>query len=185
MHSSIYDEFIKRFVEAGKQLVAGEGFVSPIQNDMQFDKVKSVFKDCVDQKYDFVLGDGKIPSDKAGYFVPPTIVARPPETSRLVVEEPFGPIVPVLTWDNEDDVIARANDTTQGLGGTVYCKDETMAQRIAEQLETGSVWINRGVLPMPTAFFSGHKQSGIGGEWGPLGLLGFCNAKTLHFGKKV
>ena len=183
VHASVYEEFMKKFVAACKEFTPGQGFCSPIQNSMQYDKVKSVYDDCVTQKYDFALGDGHLGADKSGYFAPPTIVAKPPEQSRLVQEEPFGPIVPVLTWTEEEDVIERANDTTQGLGATLYCKDPVTAERIADRLEAGSVWVNLGVKPMPTAFFSGHKQSGIGGEWGPLGLLSYCNAKTLHFKK--
>jgi acyl-CoA reductase-like NAD-dependent aldehyde dehydrogenase len=184
VHNSIYEQFMNKFVAETKKLQSGQGYVSPIQNSMQWDKLKSLYADCVDQKYEFALGDGKLPStDKSGNFAPPTIIARPPEKSRIVQEEPFGPIVPVLTWDDEDDVIERANDSLQGLGATLYCKDPKTAERIAEQLDAGSIWVNRGVKPLPTALFGGSKQSGIGGEWGPLGLLGYCQAKTLHFAK--
>ena len=150
---------------------------------MQYDKVQSIFNDCREQKYEFALGGAETAAKTPGYFVQPAIVARPPEKSRLVVEEPFGPIVPVLTWEDEDDVIARANDTDQGLGASVWCRDAERAERIAMRIESGSVWVNRSVMPVANGLFGGVKQSGIGGEWGPLGLAQYCNAKTLHLTK--
>ncbi|KAJ5097698.1 aldehyde dehydrogenase [Penicillium angulare] len=185
VHKSIYDTFLSKFTAASKSLKLGHGYLSPLQNKMQYEKVASLRKDCQDQKYQFALGEPQEKSSSSpGYFVPPAIVSRPPENSRLVQEEPFGPIVPVLEWDDEDDVIRRANDTDQGLGATVWCRDPERAERIASQLEAGSVWVNRGAIPLPTALFGGIKQSGIGGEWGPLGLLSYCDARTFHFSKR-
>lgn len=184
VHASIYDSFMQKFVQASRELKAGSGFLSPIQNRMQYDKVQSIFHDCRDQKYEFALGDGDLKKEAAGYFVPPAIVARPPEKSRIVQEEPFGPILPVLTWQDDDEVIKRANDSDQGLGATLWCRDLERAERIASRLEAGSVWVNRAAMPMPTALFGGIKQSGIGGEWGSLGLANYCEARTIHFSKK-
>ncbi|KAJ5291011.1 Betaine aldehyde dehydrogenase [Penicillium angulare] len=185
VHKSIYDTFLSKFTAASKKLKLGHGYLSPLQNKMQYEKVASLLKDCQDQKYEFALGEPREKSlSSPGYFVSPAIVSRPPENSRLVQEEPFGPIVPVLEWDDEEDVIRRANDTDQGLGATVWCRDPERAERIASRLEAGSVWVNRGAIPLPTALFGGIKQSGIGGEWGPLGLLSYCDARTFHFSKR-
>lgn len=184
VHASIYDAFMEKFVPACKAMAPGTGYMSPIQNRMQYDKVKSVFDDCHRQNYDFALGQGDLKKETAGFFIPPAIVAKPPDTSRIVQEEPFGPILPVLTWEDDEDVIERANDTDQGLGATLWCRDPERAERIANRLEAGSVWINRGAMPLPTALFGGIKQSGLGGEWGQLGLINYCDARTFHFSKK-
>ena len=186
VHSRIFDEFVAKFTAACQAMTPGTGYLSPVQNKMQFDKIRSIYEDCQARNYQFSLGGGQdLAQIKPGYQMAPAIVVRPPEDSRLVQEEPFGPIVPILSWDEEEDVINRANNTDQGLGATVWCRDPAMAERISMRLEAGSVWVNRGAYPMPTALFGGIKQSGIGGEWGPLGLINsYCSARTFHFAKQ-
>lgn len=115
-----------------------------------------------------------------GFFIQPTIIDNPPEESRIVQDEPFGPIVPTLRWTDEEDVIARANNTNTGLGACVWGKDIDHAKKIAARLEAGSVFVNSFEKPTPTAFFGGHKESGIGGEWGQDGLKAYCNAHVMH-----
>lgn len=149
---------------------------------MQYEKVKDFFKDTKDKGYKFAVGNADIPAGK-GFFIQPAIIDNPPEESRIVQDEPFGPIVPTLKWKDEDDVIRRANATTTGLGGCVWGKDVERAQRIARRMETGSVWINSYEKPTPTAFFGGHKESGIGGEWGKEGLKAYLNAQVLQIYK--
>ena len=174
-----------KFTAACKALPVGRGYLSPLQNKMQYAKVRSIFDDCRDKNYTFALGKEELDIKKStpGFFMSPAIIANPPDNARIVQEEPFGPIVPVLTWEDEDDVISRANDTDQGLGATLWCKDPERAERIASHLEAGSVWVNRGAIPLPTALFGGIKQSGMGGEWGPLGLTSYCDARTFHLAK--
>jgi acyl-CoA reductase-like NAD-dependent aldehyde dehydrogenase len=141
VHASIYDSFIKKFTAFCKELTPGKGYLSPIQNKMQYDKVESVYDDCRDQNYDFALGDANPEIYKQGYFIPQAIVTKPPEKSRLVQEEPFGAIVPVLVWEDDEEVIQRANETDQGLGATLWCRDPKRAERIAMRLEASSVWV--------------------------------------------
>lgn len=92
----------------------------------------------------------------------------------------LGPIVPCQPWSDEEDVIARANDTNTGLAACVYGKDIARAQRIAQRIESGSVFVNSFEKPVPQAFFGGVKESGIGGEWGKNGILAYCNAHVMH-----
>jgi acyl-CoA reductase-like NAD-dependent aldehyde dehydrogenase len=94
-----------------------------------------------------------------------------------------GPIVPVLSWAEEDEVIAKANDTNTGLAACVWSSDMDRAKRMANRVQAGSVFINSSEAITPKAVFSGHKESGIGGEWGATGLLGFCNVKVTHIFK--
>jgi acyl-CoA reductase-like NAD-dependent aldehyde dehydrogenase len=150
---------------------------------MQFEKVKSFFTDIETSKWTVAVGGGvndqqtKKPS--AGYFIEPTIIDRPPENSRIVVEEPFGPILPLLTWSSEEEVVQRANNTKMGLGASVWSDDLNQATRIARQLEAGSVWINTHQEGNPLAPFGGHKESGLGYEWGRGGLASYCNVQSL------
>lgn len=92
----------------------------------------------------------------------------------------LGPIVPTQPWSDEEEVIDRANSMNTGLGACVWSKDVEHAEKIAIRLQAGSVWVNSFEKPTPQAIFSGHKESGIGGEWGPQGLLAYCNAHVIH-----
>lgn len=94
-----------------------------------------------------------------------------------------GPVLPILSWSSEDDVITRANLANAGLGASVYSTDLAQAERIARQLESGSVWINQSERPNFGAFFGGIKDSGFGGEMGKQGLLSYAYTKCLHFPK--
>lgn len=184
IHSSIYRPFLEAMVKFVKEQKVGafdqEGItLGPIQNSMQFEKVKNMFKDSKDQGYKFAVGEPDISSSK-GFFVQPTIIDNPPENSRIVQEEPFGPIVPTMQYDDLEDAIARANDTRTGLGACVWGKDIEKAEAVAARLEAGNVFVNSYEKPTPQAFFSGHKESGIGGEWGKLGILAYMNAHVIH-----
>ena len=89
-----------------------------------------------------------------------------------------------MSWSDEDEVIARANNTKMGLGASVWSSDLEEASRIAKQIEAGTVWINAHIEVSPLFAFGGHKESGIGHEWGVGGLKAFCNIQTIHM-KKV
>jgi len=188
VHEKIYDAFLEKLVAFVKNLKVGEGteadvFVGPVQNKMQFDKAKDLFKTITADNLKAALG-GSI-QDSAGYFIHPTIIDNPPENSRVVQEEPFAPILPVMKWSDEDDVIAKANALETGLGSSVWCKNFERATRIADQLQSGSVWVNSHFDVLPNVPFGGHKQSGMGVEWGLTGLLGYCNSQTQWLKKNV
>lgn len=95
-----------------------------------------------------------------------------------------GPIVPAQPWSSEEEIVVRANNTTMGLGASVWTNDLGKARRIAEQLEVGSVYINSYEKVSFRVPFGGHKQSGIGFECGPNALASFCNMQVLHYGFK-
>jgi len=188
IHKDIYDEFRDAMVEHTKTLKVGDGtqdgvFLGPVQNSMQYERVKGFFDDVEKNGMKVAVG-GKVP-ESGGYFINPTIIDSPKEDSKIVQEEPFGPIVPIMSWSDEDDVITRANDTKMGLGASVWSSDLDEAARIAKQLEAGSVWVNAHIEVSPLVPFGGHKQSGIGSEWGSSGLKHFCNSQSLYFKKKV
>ncbi|KAF2089905.1 aldehyde dehydrogenase [Saccharata proteae CBS 121410] len=188
VHEDIYDEFLKACVEHTKTLKMGNGqddgvFMGPVQNSMQYEKVKEFFADVHDKNMKVAVGGTN--DRKDGYFITPTIIDNPSETSKIVTEEPFGPIVPLLKWKDERDVIARANDTRMGLGASVWSNDLEEAERIARQIDAGSVWVNTHLDLDPNVPFGGHKESGVGYEWSLGGLKAYCNAQSLFFKKKV
>lgn len=183
VHSSYRAEFVAAFVEYAQQQVMGDGLdpavtVGPVQNKMQYDKVRSFLDDIKANGYQVVLG-GEVDESRPGYFIPVTVVDNPPESSMIVQQEQFGPIVPIIAYDDVDDVVARANDSPFGLGGSVWGCDTQAAVAVANRLETGMVWVNEIHTQGVDVPFGGHKQSGIGTEHGHEGRLLFTNPKTV------
>ncbi|HJN50262.1 MAG TPA: aldehyde dehydrogenase family protein [Pseudomonadales bacterium] len=190
IHEDVYDEvrdaladYISNNVKVGDGADA-DTHLGPIQNAMQYGKVQDYFADCHNNGYKFALG-GDIDEDATGWFVPVSLVDNPPEDSRIVREEPFGPILPLLKWSDEDDVIARANDTIYGLGASVWGKDQEALERIGSQLEAGTVWLNEVHQYSPFQAFGGHKQSGLGCENSLHGLMEYTNWQTITMKKKA
>ncbi|KAK0634666.1 aldehyde dehydrogenase domain-containing protein [Bombardia bombarda] len=189
VHESVFDEFLERLVEEvervyGMQEDAGvPSLFGPVSNRMQYEVVRGIIEDCKRKGYEIKTGGKTEGVVGKGFWLPATIVSKPAEDSWLVREEQFGPVLPILSWSDEDDVIKRANLANAGLGASVYSRDLAKAERIARRLETGGVWINQFERPNMGAFFSGHKDSGFGGEMGKQGLLSYSYTQCLHFGK--
>ncbi|MFE5708484.1 aldehyde dehydrogenase family protein [Rhodococcus koreensis] len=187
IHDSVYDAVRDELVKYARTVKVGNGAdgdtqLGPIQNLQQYEKVGEYFDDCAANGYTFALG-GRIDPNADGWFVPVTLVDNPPEDSRLVTEEPFGPILPLLRWTDEADVIARANDTIWGLGATVWGQDLEAIERIGRRLEAGTVWLNEVHQYSPHQVFGGHKQSGIGAENSLHGLAEYTNNQTITLNK--
>jgi acyl-CoA reductase-like NAD-dependent aldehyde dehydrogenase len=182
VHEDIYDELMAELIAYAKDVKVGNGAdadtqLGPIQNRPQYEKLRDLFEDTRRSGASIRLG-GEI-DDAPGYFVPVTLVDNPPDDSRLVREEPFGPILPILKWTDDDDVINRANDSDYGLAGSVWGKDLDRARSLAERLETGTVWINEIHQFAPNIPFGGHKQSGMGVENSLEGLSEYTNNQTI------
>lgn len=187
VHEKVYDDVLAELVAYTKTVKVGNGAeadtqLGPIQNEPQYRKVLEYFEDCAQHGYPFAVG-GNVDRNASGWFVPVTLVDNPPEDSRIVAEEPFGPILPVLKWSDEEDVVRRANDTCYGLGASVWGRDLTAAQRIGARLEAGTVWINEIHQYSPHQAFGGHKQSGIGCENSVHGLMEYTNWQTITLNK--
>ncbi|KAL9095863.1 MAG: hypothetical protein Q9165_001860 [Trypethelium subeluteriae] len=185
VHESIYEPFLQAITKAAGTFKVGfsndEGvMLGPIQNKMQYERVKGFFADSKKNGYKFATGKDEVEEVNGGFFVQPTIIDNPPNESRIITEEPFGPIVPLQPWSDEAEVIRRANNTNAGLAASVWGKDVARAEKIAKQLDAGSIFVNSFSKLTPKVFFGGHKESGIGGEWGNLGLLAYCNAQCIH-----
>ena len=183
IHEDIYDELSTAIAAYAKNVKVGDGSqqgtaVGPIQNKKQYERVIELINDAKDHGYKFLVGgdhDPEIP----GYYVPITILDNPPEDARIVAEEQFGPVMPLMKFSTTDEVIARANASEYGLAGAVWTADTDEGVRVAEQLETGTVWVNEFLHLSPFAPFGGHKQSGFGAEYGKEGLLEFTYPQVI------
>src|SRR3546814_10652457 len=132
-------------------------------NRQQYEKVLG-FIDSARKNGTIVAGGN--PIYREGYFIEPTIVRDISPDSRLVREEQFGPVLPVLSYSNIDDVIAAANDSEYGLGGSVWSRDPERATEVALKIDTGIIWVNRHLVLPYDVPFGGAKQSGIGRQHG-------------------
>ena len=182
VHESIYEAVCKALAERTQQAVLGDGLdpatqLGPVQNAAQLAKVESFAEAARRDGGRFLCGGRRRPGP--GYFYEPTVVAGLSDGSRLVDEEPFGPIVPVIAYRDLDEVIARANANPQGLGGSVWSADVRRATEIALRLECGTVWVNEHGAIQPDAPFGGIKQSGIGVEFGAHGLAEYTAIRTV------
>ena len=186
VHDSIYEEMCEELAKLAKSVVVGNGLdegveLGPVQNRDQLNIVIELAEDARANGGRFLAG-GNVRAGK-GYFFEPTIVADLTDGSRLVDEEPFGPIVPVIKYSDIDEVIARANNNENGLGGSIWSKDLVRAAELAQQLECGTAWVNDHGALQPDAPFGGVKQSGIGVEFGLYGLEEYCSIQTLKINK--
>ena len=182
VHESIYDAVCNALAERAQQTVLGDGLdaatqLGPVQNAAQLAKVEAFAEAARRDGGRFLCGGRRRPGP--GYFYEPTVVAGLSDGSRLVDEEPFGPIVPVIAYRDLDEVIARANANPQGLGGSVWSADVRRATEIALRLECGTVWVNEHGAIQPDAPFGGIKQSGIGVEFGAHGLAEYTAIRTV------
>lgn len=182
-HSSYHARFVKALADYSRTQKVGNGLeddtvLGPVQNRMQYDKLRSLFNDVKENNYTVAVG-GTIDENLPGNFVPVTIVDNPPENSRIVQEEPFGPIVPVIAYDDIDDVITKANASPFGLGCSVWGRDVDAATAVIRRLESGIAWVNDSQFLDVDLPFGGHKLSGLGNENGRQGLEEFTNCRTI------
>ncbi|PWN88786.1 aldehyde dehydrogenase [Acaromyces ingoldii] len=183
VHEDVYDRFAQAMASLAKQAKVGRGEESdtvfgPLNNKMQHDKIAEFIDQSRGEGHTFLAG-GKM-EQTTGYFAPLTIVDRPPEASRIVQEEPFGPIVPLLQWTDEEDLIRRVNDSPYGLGATVWGTDLDRVERVGRRIEAGLVWTNQERMDQhPEVAFGGFKQSGIGCENGMAGLTGWGQIQCI------
>ncbi|KAF3764032.1 aldehyde dehydrogenase [Cryphonectria parasitica EP155] len=192
VHDKIYDAFLAAMVTFIRDNMPygpaadPKTIIGPLQNSVQYEKVKKFFAEAETQKWTIALGgleeEAKIKSK--GLLLPPTLIDNPSDDSRIVVEEPFGPILPVMRWTDEKEVISRVNAVEAGLGASVWSSNIEKATEIADALEAGSVWINNHFQVSPNMPFGGHKASGIGMDWGVVGLKGWCNPQGFWTFKK-
>jgi acyl-CoA reductase-like NAD-dependent aldehyde dehydrogenase len=187
VHDSMYDEMCDELGRLAKDIVVDDGLkqgtqMGPLQNKAQYDKVRGYIEDAR-QNGKIVAGGNDLPGK--GYFVAPTIVRDIPDDARLVHEEQFGPVLPVLRYSDLEDAIARANDTDYGLGGTVWSADSERAFAVVRRIDSGVVWVNKHLDLPPDLPLGGAKQSGIGSEMAQEGLEEYTQLKIINMAKSA
>lgn len=186
VHESQYDEMCEALAELANNTSVGNGLeetteLGPLQNRKQLAFVQSLVDSAKSNNARFIAGGSEI--DGPGYFFKPTIVADLSDGDRLVDEEQFGPVLPVIKYSDVDDAVERANRSSSGLGGSVWSEDIEQAKTIASRLECGAAWINEHGSLQPDAPFGGVKQSGFGVEFGVYGLEEYTSIQTLKIAK--
>ena len=184
-HDSIYDALCTELAKLADAAVIGDGLdpntqYGPLQNKVQFEKVKGYVEEA--RTRGKIIAGGT-PHKGKGFFVRPTIVRDIPEDSRLVQEEQFGPVLPVLRYSDINDAVARTNSTEYGLGATVWSSNPERAYEVALKIDSGQVWINKHLDLPPDVPFGGAKQSGFGSEMGQEGLEEFTQAKVINMAR--
>jgi acyl-CoA reductase-like NAD-dependent aldehyde dehydrogenase len=186
-HEKIYDALCEALVAEARKAKVGDGLdptttLGPIQNKMQYDKVVSIIEDTKRAGGRFLTG-GEIP-EGPGYFLPPSLVADVADDSRLVREEQFGPIVPILKFADVEDALRRANDTRFGLAGSVWSGDLKRGAALAARLEVGTAWVNQHRATSAFVPFGGAKESGLGRQYSALGLKGYMEPEVVSVAKR-
>lgn len=187
VHESIHDQVVEELVQCAKKAKFGDGFqegveFGPLNNKMQFDKVMGLIEDTKSVPDAKIHCGGKKMEEGKGYFIEPTIVSGVKEGARIVDEEQFGPVLPVIKYSDEADALKRANASDYGLGGSVWSPNVSKAAEVAAQLEAGTVWVNTHT-DLTGGPFGGFKQSGMGREMGKVADLDSYSEKQTVFVK--
>lgn len=182
VHDSIYDSMCAALAKLADAAIVDDGLsqgaqIGPLQNKAQYDKVLGFIADARATGTIIAGGDAE---ERPGYFIRPTIVRDILDGTRLVDEEQFGPILPVIRFSDPEDALTRANASTLGLGGSIWSTDRAVAYELAERMEAGTVWINKHLDFGPNIPFGGAKQSGLGVEFAEEGLAEFTQIHVIN-----
>ena len=182
VHEAVYEDICREMTAIAVSVTMGNGLekgveFGPLQNEDQLKLVMELAEDAKKAGGRFLCGGEK--STGPGYFFPLTLVADVTDGVRLVDEEQFGPILPIIKYSDIEDVLKRANNSPFGLGGSVWSRDVEKAKRIAARLECGTAWVNDHASIQPNAPFGGVKESGYGVEFGNYGLEEYTYIQTL------
>ena len=185
VQSGVVDEFARRMAARMEQLRLGRGTepdtdIGPLIDETQRSKVHELVTDAVARGATVLTGGG--PLEGPGYFYRPTVLTHVPDASRVLTEEIFGPVAPIVSFDTEEEAVAKANASEYGLIGYVFTQDFNRALRVAEALDTGMVGLNQGVPSNAAAPFGGIKQSGFGREGGAEGIDEYLSLKYVGIG---
>jgi len=179
---SLESDLVGALAEIARHVKVGNGTddgvqLGPINNHRLFDRVKGLVEDAY--AHGATPASGGRPLDGPGYFFEPTILSGAGDGVRIVDEEQFRPMLPIVTYCDEDDAVRSANETHFGLSGSVWSSDVDRASAVAARLDCGTAWVNSHLVLAPSQPFGGTKWSGIGVKDGPWGLHGFSDIQVL------
>lgn len=185
VQDAIYDEMASAMAAIAKDVVVDDGAkqgarIGPLQNRMQFEKVKGLIDSAKKEGATVVGGES---GGRSGFFIKPAIVTNVKEGNRIVDEEQFGPVIPLIRFKSDSEIVSRANASPYGLGGSVWSSNFDRARKIAEDIDAGTVWINQHITIGPHIPMAGSKQSGIGVEQSQEGLAEFTQVRVLNMAK--
>jgi phenylacetaldehyde dehydrogenase len=182
---AVYDQVVEGIAKAARALRLGGPQdqpvdIGPLISRKQLDRVLGFLDEGRRDGVEFVTGGKRL--DRRGYFVEPTVLTRVRPEMRLFREEIFGPVVAVLPFDDEEEVVAYANDSIYGLAAAVWTQDLGRSHRLAKRLQAGTVWLNAQFAWDPSMPFGGYKQSGWGYEYGWEGVNAYLSTKSVYAG---
>lgn len=181
-HERIYQPLAAALTELARNARLGDGLdpateLGPVSTQPQFERIQELVADARAGGSQVRIGGA--PAGSRGYFFAPTLLENLTETARVVVEEQFGPVLPLMPFSDVADALERANATRFGLSGSIWSSDAARARALAPELDCGTVWINQHLTVVPAAPAAGHKWSGVGVEGGRAGLLEFTQVQTV------
>ena len=187
VHESQYEEVVAKLAAYVNNVPVGNGLdpktlIGPVSNRMQLDKVIALVEDARSRGARIVTGGRKL--DGPGLVYPLTVIADATDQMRVVAEEQFGPVIPIIRYRTVEEAIRRANSLDVGLGGSVWGNDAEAAARYASQLECGTAWVNQHGTLHPMAPFGGVKCSGIGVEFNVDGLKEYTTVQVVNIARQ-
>jgi succinate-semialdehyde dehydrogenase/glutarate-semialdehyde dehydrogenase len=183
VHEDVAEEFAAALAQRFAAKTVGRGTeygveIGPLVDEHSRDKVQGLVQDAVSRGATVRAGGAALPGP--GWFFEPTVLTGVPASARVLTEEVFGPVAPIVTFGTEDEAIAAANDTPFGLAAYAFTRDHGRVLRLSERLETGMLAVNTGIISNPAAPFGGVKQSGLGREGGSEGIEEYL--ETVYVG---
>ena len=187
IHENKKKDFTKLLVQKTKKLKIGNGLdkntvLGPLTTKKRLEEVENLVEKTKNEGAKILFGGKRPAGFNKGYFYEPTIFDNVKDDFTIMKQEPFGPLVPILSFKNFDEVIKRANDNVLGLASYIYTNNLEQAHRASELMETGTVAVNTGVVALPEAPFGGIKQTGYGREGGSMAIKDYLNIKYTHLG---
>jgi succinate-semialdehyde dehydrogenase / glutarate-semialdehyde dehydrogenase len=185
VQEGVYDRFLKRFTEYAKSLKLGDGLekgvtMGPLANNRRIDAMDAIVADAKSRGAKIVTGGQR--HGNQGYFYEPTVITDIPDDSKLMTQEPFGPLAPIVTFKTVDEVVERANSLEFGLAAYAFTTSAHNASMIGDALQSGMVGVNSVAISTPETPFGGVKESGYGSEGGIEGLQAYLNTKFISQG---